>query len=193
MYTLRCRAGSGREVRLYYSPHTSELLNEDGTPVIADAYDGAFAPASRVSPHNPGAKSRSPRTLKIQLGLKCNYACSYCNQSDEIEAASVTSTADAGAFLASLDGWLAGAPSRIEFWGGEPFLYFAKLKRLVPELQRRFPAAELVIVSNGSLIDGEIIDFVERYDILLGISHDGPGQALRGPDPFDDPARAAWL
>src|SRR6185295_15323649 len=101
--------------------------------------------------------------------------------------------ADADRFIESLALWLSGAPRRIEFWGGEPFVYFAKLKKLVPALHQRFPEAELNIVTNGSLIDEEILDFIERYDIRIAVSHDGPGQHLRGPDPFDDAERAKWL
>ncbi len=193
VYTLHCRAASGEAVRFFYNPHTSELVDEDGDPCIPDATPGAFRDAERVSPSSPGRKSSAPQTLKIQLGLRCNYACTYCNQASEVGAAAVTKTADTEGFLRRLDEWLTAAPERIEFWGGEPFVYFAKLKRLVPELERRFPDAELDIVTNGSLIDGEIIDFIERHDILVAVSHDGPGQHLRGPDPFDDPQRALWL
>jgi uncharacterized protein len=96
-------------------------------------------------------------------------------------------------FLAALGQWLQGAPARIEFWGGEPFLYFAKLRRLVPELRNRFPPSVFSIVSNGSLLNAEILDFIERWDLNVTISHDGPGQHLRGPDPFDDTQKAHWL
>jgi uncharacterized protein len=63
----------------------------------------------------------------------------------------------------------------------------------VPALRARFPAAELAVVTNGSLIDEQIIRFIERYDLVVAVSHDGPGQHLRGPDPFDDPECARWL
>jgi uncharacterized protein len=192
-FTLVCRDRRGREVRLRYDPHTSALTDEAGVPVVPEEPGGRFEPAPRVSPESPGRKSSAPQTLKIQLGLKCNYTCSYCNQASEIGSATVTKTADADEFLAGLDGWLTAAPERIEFWGGEPFVYFAKLKRLVPALRERFPAAEMSVVTNGSLLDAEILDFIERYDLLVAVSHDGPGQSLRGPDPFDDPERAVWL
>jgi uncharacterized protein len=193
VYTLHCRGKAGEAVRFRYNPHTSELTNEDGSPVISDSSEALFETVRPISPHEPGRKSRAPSTLKIQLGLRCNYACSYCNQSGEVDAATVTRTADADEFLARLGGWLEGKPARIEFWGGEPFLYLAKLKRLVPALRARFPEAEFLIVTNGSLIDEEIIEFIERHDILIAVSHDGPGQHLRGPDPFDDPEKARWL
>src|SRR5262249_17985296 len=153
-----CRTQDGEAVRLYYSPHTSELLDEEGGSAIPDVTPGVFEEAPKVSPSAPGRKSSAPKTLKIQLGLRCNYSCSYCSQASHTESASVTRTADADRFLASLDRWLAGAPERIEFWGGEPFVYFAKLKRLVPALRERFPAAEFVIITNGSLIDEEIVE-----------------------------------
>jgi uncharacterized protein len=192
-YVLHCRAPSGAAVRLFYNPHTSELKNEDGTDLIADTLQEHFEPASRISPAQPGTKSASPATLKIQLGLQCNYACSYCSQTGEIGHATVTPTAAVEDFLRKIDRQLKGEPERIEFWGGEPFVYFAKLKRLVPTLRQRFPAADLHIVTNGSLLDTEIITFIEEHDIFIAVSHDGPGQSLRGPDPFDDPVQGGHI
>jgi uncharacterized protein len=191
-YIIHCKAESGESLRFFYNPHTSELLDEDGDPAIAPKRK-VFKRAKAISPAHPGRKSATPTTLKIQLGLRCNYSCSYCSQSSEIESATITKTADVDDFLGGLDGWLERAPARIEFWGGEPFVYFAKLKRLVPALRSKFPKAELVIVTNGSLIDAEILGFIEDHDILVAVSHDGPGQFLRGPDPFEDPERAKWL
>lgn len=192
-YTLHCVDAEGGEVALLYSPHESTLVDANGLPLLSDVEPADFHVAPRVSPQAPGHKSAAPRTLKIQLGMRCNYSCSYCNQAAELDVGTVTRTADADAFLAGLDGWLQGEPERIEFWGGEPFLYFAKLRRLVPALRTRFPHAEFSVISNGSLIDEEILAFIEEHDLFVAVSHDGPGQHLRGPDPFDDPVRAHWL
>ena len=192
-YMLHCRDRHDAAVRLNYRPHASELTDESGAPLLLDAEPLDFAPAEAVSPHRPGRKSARVEVLKIQLGLRCNYGCSYCNQSSAVPEASITRTADADAFLTRLPHWLQGAPERIEFWGGEPLLYFAKLKRLVPALRQRFPSAVMSIVTNGSLVDGEVLGFIEAWDLHVAVSHDGPGQHLRGPDPFDDPVRAGWL
>jgi uncharacterized protein len=183
----------GAGVALFYAPHESTLVDAQGAPLLADVEPADFREAAAVSPRSPGRKSPAPATLKIQLGMRCNYHCSYCNQASELEAGTVTRTADADDFLAGLAGWLEDEPRRIEFWGGEPLLYFAKLRRLVPALRARFPQAELALVSNGSLMDEEILAFIEAHDLFVAISHDGPGQHLRGPDPFDDPLRAHWL
>src|SRR5215213_4805845 len=109
-YVLHCRTQAGESVRLYYNPHTSELLDEAGAAVVPEEPARKFNAVKRVSPAEPGRKSSAPRTLKIQLGLKCNYTCSYCNQASHIEDATVSRSVDADRFLADLDRWLTGTP-----------------------------------------------------------------------------------
>jgi uncharacterized protein len=184
--TLEARDGSRHHVR--YNPHTSEC---DGLPLPVNP--GTFAPVPRVAKDKPLGKSRAPRILKIQLGLSCNYACSYCSQAFQITDATVSKLADVEHFLIQIDGWIAQAPEKIELWGGEPFLYWAKIKRLIPALAERFPSARFSIITNGSLLDREKLDFIAAYDIAITISHDGPGQHLRGPDPLDDPDKRRWI
>ena len=184
--TLEARDGSRHSVR--YNPHTSEC---EGLPLPVNP--GTFAQVARVAKDKPLGKSRAPRVLKIQLGLSCNYACSYCSQAFQIADATVSKLGDVEHFLTELDGWIADAPEKIELWGGEPFLYWAKIKRLVPALVARFPKAVFSIITNGSLLDREKLDFIAAHDIAITISHDGPGQHLRGPDPFDDPEKRRWI
>jgi len=184
--TLEARDGSRHSVR--YNPHTSEC---EGLPLPVNP--GTFASVLRVAKDKPLGKSRAPRVLKIQLGLSCNYACSYCSQAFQIADSTVSKLADVEHFLTELDGWITNAPEKIELWGGEPFLYWAKIKRLIPALAARFPKAAFSIITNGSLLDREKLDFIVAHDIAITISHDGPGQHLRGPDPFDDPEKRCWI
>lgn len=184
--TLEARDGRRHVVR--YNPHTSEC---EGLPLPFSP--GKFAPVPRVAKDRPLGKSRAPRVLKIQLGLSCNYACSYCSQAFQIADATVSKLADVEHFLTQLDSWITDTPEKVELWGGEPFLYWAKIKRLIPALAERFPAARFSIVTNGSLLSREKIDFIAKHDIEITISHDGPGQHLRGPDPFDDPDKSHWI
>lgn len=184
--TLEARDGSRHHVR--YDPHTSECEG-----LLLQVNPGTFAPVPRVAKDKPLGKSRAPRILKIQLGLSCNYACSYCSQAFQIADATVSKLADVEHFLNELDAWIADAPEKIELWGGEPFLYWAKIKRLIPALAARFPSAAFSIITNGSLLDREKLDFIAAHDIAITISHDGPGQHLRGPDPLDDPDKRRWI
>jgi uncharacterized protein len=125
-----------------------------------------------------------PRILKIQLGLGCNYSCSYCSQGGQTEDKS--SRADAREFLDGLDGWLTESPQKIEFWGGEPLLYWDKLQILAPELRTRFPDARMSIVTNGTLLTAERADWLHGLGFSMAVSHDGPGQDKRGKDPFEN-------
>jgi len=196
MFTLHCTTTDGESVKLRYSPHSSELTNIDGSPVLTNTQlqkPRSWADATSISPNSPGLKQRNPQVLKIQLGLGCNYACSYCSQANHVSDMAISKTADALSFLADLDRWMEGIPTEIEFWGGEPLLYFRKLEILVPELDRRFPDAEFSMVTNGSLLTPEILAFIELYDIRITVSHDGPAQHLRGEDPFDDPFRGPLI
>ena len=185
--TLEARDGSRRDIR--YNPHTSEIEGVDLGSI--DARDWPTAP--RVSKATPLGKSRAPKVLKIQLGLSCNYSCSYCSQAHQIGDATLSKLTDVEAFLENLDSWMEGAPERIELWGGEPLVYWAKLKRLIPALAERFPAARFLIITNGSLLDREKLDLIHRYDIDIGLSHDGPGQDQRGPDPLENPEQRRWI
>jgi uncharacterized protein len=42
------------------------------------------------------------------------------------------------------------------------------------------------MITNGSLLDDEKNDWLDKQGFSIGFSHDGPGQHVRGPDPFDD-------
>lgn len=189
MYELVLRAPDGATHILRYDPHTSALTDVDGNNVIADLDPQELPAVHRVSPDNPGRKSSAPRRLKIQVGLKCNYSCSYCLQASQIKHAANTNLDTAQAFIANLDSWLTGSPVKFEFWGGEPLLYWRQIKYLLAELHLRYPQAGFLIVTNGSLLTEDYIEHAETYDIETVISHDGPGQTKRGPDPLDVPAK----
>ena len=185
--TLEARDGSRHDIR--YNPHTSEIEGIE----LGLIDEREWPTALRVSKATPLGKSRAPKVLKIQLGLSCNYSCSYCSQAHQIGDATLSKLTDVEAFLANLDSWLEGAPERIELWGGEPFIYWAKLKRLIPALAERFASARFLIITNGSLFDREKLDLITQYDIDIGLSHDGPGQDLRGPDPLENPEQRRWI
>ena len=203
-YRLAMAGRNGYVRHLLYRPHVSELVWEDtGEPVSLAAVGMDYARQDRdwpqafaASPDNPASKSRAVRVLKIQMGLKCNYACAYCNQASqphEIQG----NIEDVEAFLGNLPSWLEGGDGnglRIEFWGGEPFVYWKVLRVLGDRLRAAYPQAEFNIITNGSLIDDEKIDWLDRLGVHVGISHDGPGQATsRGLDPLEDPVRSSAI
>lgn len=147
-----------------------------------------------ASPENPGKKLKGKITrLKIQLGLACNYSCEYCLQAS-VNHDTSTTIKDVDPFIASLD-WVSDDPDfdgdglYVEFRGGEPFVYWKTLKPLAKKLRQKWPKAMYFICTNGSLIDDEKIEWLDRLGFSVAVSHDGPGQHVRGPDPLDDPAK----
>lgn len=139
---------------------------------------------TRVSNDTPGIKTKDIHNLKILLGLDCNYNCSYCKQKEFKQQD--TSNEDLDKFLSLLQYNIEPNVKKIEFWGGEPLLYWEKIKYLLPKLREIFIDVEFGMVTNGSLITEEIIDYIIEYDIGMAISHDGPGQYLRGDDPTEN-------
>lgn len=177
---------------LSYDNASSELLHQDGTPVVPLEHQIAkdWQSVEAVSKHSPGRKS-GIRVLKISLGLSCNYECSYCSQRFVPHAAS-SNPDDVQNFIDKIVA--AGiTPERIEFWGGEPLVYWKTLKPLAEKLRELFPSASFGMVTNGSLLDSEKNEWIDRMGFGIGLSHDGPGYHLRGLDPLDDPEKRAAI
>ncbi|WP_052704253.1 radical SAM/SPASM domain-containing protein [Halomonas sp. S2151] len=188
MFTITLRRQNGEEFQLQYDHRANRLLTMEGLDALPFYHEKReWSVARSFSPDNPVGKTGKVKNLKIQLGLKCNYSCAYCNQAVHVGSEVHTNLDDVHEFMAGLDSWMETAPQRIELWGGEPLVYWKKLKVLIPALHERFPQAQFVMITNGSLLDDEKFAFIERYDMAIAMSHDGPGQHLRGPDPFEQP------
>lgn len=188
-FTIHALHSSGSQITLHYDNQASTLTWADGSPVV-QVQPASFAAATVVFVDQPGRKGNI-RTLKISLGLSCNYACSYCSQRF-VPHADATNAGDVGAFFEQLD--LAELePARIEFWGGEPFVYWKTLKPLAEGLRERFSSANFNIITNGSLLDAQKNEWLDRLGFSVGLSHDGPGYHVRGLDPLDDPVKRAAI
>lgn len=192
---------NGKSRYLKYDQHTSLLTDENDNELFPlrtngeeffpdipyENYDD-YPDFVAVSPETPGYKHNRPRRIKIQMGLSCNYSCSYCSQALQVAHATKTSSADAKIFLKQIDKWLDGSDlQKIEFWGGEPLLYWHKIEILAPALREKFPNVKFGIITNGSLLTKEKVDKLVEWGFSMAVSHDGPGQHIRGPDPFDNP------
>lgn len=173
----------GVDGQLHYDNISSEFLDQDGRPVVDIQRPPVSQGAARgISRHTPGKKG-DIRVLKISLGLSCNYACTYCSQRFVPHAES-SNPSEVDGFLRMIQE--SGiAPERIEFWGGEPLVYWKTLKPLAERLRRLFPEAHFGMVTNGSLLDLEKNEWIDRMGFGIGLSHDGPGYHVRGQDPLD--------
>ncbi len=203
LYKLVLKGANDVEQVLVYDPMTSEMFWEETKekPSLSYISKGleyqinakVWTPAKVTNPHDPelhGRKSRKPTTLKITMGLKCNYACSYCNQAHQPHDP-VGGPEDADELVRKMkENFEFGTYDkfRLEFWGGEPMVYWKTLKPLAEKVKKVYPNAQFMMVTNGSLLDREKVDWFNRMGFSIGMSHDGPLHAQnRGPDPLDEP------
>ena len=113
----------------------------------------------------------------------CNMKCKYCFGE---HSCNIRNTCNSKLNEKALDESLKNidhsSPGIITVWGGEPFYNKSQFLELVSYLTDRFPKAELSIVTNGSLLTDYWTQFIIDNNIIVGISHDGPGQKYRGFD-----------
>ena len=177
-----------------YDNQTSEIFDSTGTKLNfvsneTNNYSSVFA----TSQETPSNKIKNIKVLEIQLGLSCNYECTYCSQrfvprSDE------TNKDDVEPFLEELPNWFQPTDNvRVEFWGGEPFVYWKTFKPLAEGIRKLYPHAQFGIVTNGTILDLEKNDWLDKLGFTVGISHDGPGYHVRGLDPFDNPEQLEMI
>lgn len=184
-----------------YDNMTNHIESLSGCPnnieaIKADfSYNGPKSEAPRISRDERyvkhQGKSRDIHKLRIQLGLNCNYKCSFCIQGQE--GIKVSSSVVRGDKLVKFMRQLEEAQlnfdnlKKIELWGGEPLVYWKTIKELVPMLREKLPDVEISMISNGTLMTDEILDFLLEYGVCLTFSHDAQAYFLRGPDPLGDP------
>jgi uncharacterized protein len=149
----------------YYDNMTNVLSTEEG--YIFQAQEQFQKPIREpykpFDKNNPLKKSKLITHLKIQLGLSCNYSCDYCSQKF-VERMPETSKKDIDAFLEKLNALEFDEQKglRIEYWGGEPLVYWKTLKPLAEAINDKFSnwvnKPQLSIITNGSILTDEIID-----------------------------------
>jgi uncharacterized protein len=176
----------------FYDNVENILKTDDGTIFeFPEIKEQEFEEYKSFDKNNPLKKSKLIHVLKIQLGLSCNYSCEYCSQRF-VERAPETNKKDIDAFMQKLSvlEFDENTGLKIEFWGGEPLVYWKTLKPLVDEVNKKFESwqkkPEYSIITNGSLLTEEVIQWLIDNKFSVSVSHDGPGQSVRGPDPFED-------
>ena len=190
---------AGGETKNFLYDNELNIISADGVPFEYPVIPEITSPVSiAFDKDHPLHKSKDVVHLKIQMGLSCNYSCDYCSQKF-VERPPETTKADIDQFMTSLDvlTFHESIGLKIEFWGGEPFVYWKTMKPLAEALMARFSGWKrkpvLSVITNGSILNDEMIDWLMQHNFIVSISHDGPGQSVRGPDPFDDPEQKERL
>ena len=133
--------------------------------------------------HKINRKFKDPRNIRILFGHACNFRCKYCQQNHtSYEHISKDKILKLEKLIEKLD---LSILDTVQYWGGEPLLYWDEIKEFHNFFNKINPKIKTCIVTNGSLMNEEIFRFIiEHPRFALILSHDGPGQFLRGPDPL---------
>jgi len=124
--------------------------------------------------------------LSLILTSQCNMRCSYCYQH-----AQGVRNMSWRTLRASLDFALRSSNPRLNllFYGGEPLLRFAQIRRAVAHAASRTSDRKRFryeLVTNGLLLSPDKADFLEENNFTVLLSFDGPGsQAARGAGTFE--------
>lgn len=212
LYQIVCaKPGNQAEQKVYFFDNiTNEVFDSNGRLVdfrneerFADfPVDKSTAPKTLdYSPENPliRKQSRQLKRLKIQLGMACNYHCQYCLQNAYRDGSvKVANEETIDRFFQTLDEQdITLMPKgQVELWGGEPLVYWKTLNILLPKIRAHFgDSIRIKMVTNGSLLTKEKVDFLLDHRVTVIVSHDGPGFDLRDDvDPLTVPeTKATWM
>ncbi len=179
-YLIRLNGG---ERNLIWNPETGLFGGLDHAAAQLPEEMDAFVREWRRN--NLEARDRK-LSMRLFTGGACNMGCAYCIQ-EGMKGHADTAKPDAGKVCDAL-AWLFRKSGRekfeLNFMGGEPLLHWPLLTQVMERLESMIPGAEFSIITNGTLFDGEKARFCIGHDVFVSLSHDGPGQALRGKDPL---------
>lgn len=151
---------------IIYDTSESTLQFTTGEDVLKDKYEMATFDTHK-------------RSIKLVLGMACNFKCSYCHQGKEkIYHVSEEQLKSVCEELNKED----ISKTNIFLWGGEPLLYLNEIRYLVKHLK----PLKFTIITNGSLLTKELIDEFYQENIVIGVSHDIINQHLRGKCPISE-------
>ncbi|MBR1883334.1 MAG: radical SAM protein [Clostridia bacterium] len=124
--------------------------------------------------------NRKIEVIYFIVSTGCNLKCKYCfeenskfNNHYEKNMSIETALIVANRYLEYLDNEEIESP-QIVFYGGEPLINWRVVKKVIEYISSQNANIKFSIVTNGTLINDEIVNFISNYNIDVGISVDGP-------------------
>jgi organic radical activating enzyme len=104
--------------------------------------------------------------VEVLYGHRCNLSCSGCSSiSDQIKDYNQDPTIES--IFESIDNLSNTViPDSIDLMGGELFLYWDKIKQIVPKIREKFPTTTITMTTNGMLLEkyqDEVVDLCKAY------------------------------
>lgn len=116
----------------------------------------------------------SVNRINLMMGLRCNFKCRHCIQTDALELDDVSRiNQKVFDYIHHLIDIRPDFFDKIQlyFWGGEPLLYMNIIKRFVDEYGDKLSYR---VVTNGSLLTEGIVNYFNENNFRVALSNDGP-------------------
>lgn len=115
--------------------------------------------------------------LEIIIGNKCNYRCKYCMQSGHVDP---DDPYDFNVFRQRFEkSHLLDTVNDIHFTGGEPLVYWKRLKRFIEYFRVELGFnGRITYITNGELFDKEKLEFTLKHGVRVCFSHDAQAQTI---------------
>lgn len=116
----------------------------------------------------------APTFVALHLGGECNFRCSYCYApagAHQGRMTAETASHIVERHLASLP----GDALSVDFLGGEPLLNFDVMVHVMETVRRTVrKSVSFMLQTNGSLLDAEKVEILNKFNVGVGVSIDGP-------------------
>jgi len=125
-------------------------------------------------------------SIALFITNECNLNCIYCcgkgggyGSSGHMNSATARKAID---WFVEKSGKL--KKLNISFFGGEPLMNFPLVKEIVEYTQKLEKEFEFHMITNLSLLDDEKLVFIQKHNIILMVSFDGPKEIQDRQRPF---------
>lgn len=120
-------------------------------------------------------EGRDGDTIVYMVTDNCNLRCKYCYIPKDYKVIEDKVIDDSIPFVESMLKKNYKKPV-IAIFGGEPLMYFDKVKRIVnniKQLEKKYGHIRIIIFTNALLLKNEILDYIVENNISLNLSLDG--------------------
>jgi len=118
-------------------------------------------------------------SIDLEVTLRCNLKCPYCYLNLGSGECKDISEEIMNQCIELMKKYRKGnSVQKVTFYGGEPLLRFDLIKKFVSMVNRSGLNVRYTIMSNGTIMTEEIVDFVKRNKVYVQRSIDGCPKAM---------------
>lgn len=149
-------------------------INIDNANIINNILNDILKNAELDSTEDLKWENSEPRNLSLLISQDCNLRCGYC-YADHGSYGCQKKSMSFDTAKKCIDKLLCNKnDTNIVFFGGEPLLNFPLIKKIDFYLSQKKICATYTMITNGTIMDDEIRDFINEKFLSLWISLDGP-------------------